>query len=365
MPTYDGVVVDQFALTNDPRLTIDDSISVETIEALEAEFILGDFNQVIPEPPSITLDGLFQPDTTPTAQLLDRIYFYPTDPTTFEHFLEFGLITGDEVQQFSVWNAYISQGKLLTWSAVNEEGSSIDTVSPTFFNGLQYKTFNATVYELGPPVQDTDYIFVIAGKTFNLDILGERLQELDAIFNPNWATPPKVGLEFQTVLSRSNSFHEQRRPLFDNVLREMQASFLVEGEEFEQAHNVLKRAHEKLFFVPVFVEILKPTNATLQGASVLTFEESIEDYYHLRNLTSILIIQSKIDNTLNEYLSIDSFDIGANTITLDSPIVNEYITEQTILLPVMVALIKPDAKFQYVTDKVLQFTLNFRETRRG
>lgn len=365
MPTYDGIVVEQFALTNDPRLSADESISAETLEALTSEFLLGDFTEVIPEPPSIALDGLVQRDTTPAAQVLDRIYFYPIDPTTFEHFLEYGLITGDETQQFSIWNAYISQGKILTWSVVDAEGSEIDTIDPTFFSGMEYKTFNATLFEIGPPIQETTYTFLIAGKSFDLDLTGERLQELDSIFNPNWATPPKVGIEFQTVISRSNSFHEQRRPLFDNLLREMQASFLVEGEEFEQAHNVLKRAHEKLFFVPVFVEILKPTNATLQGASVLTFEESIADYYHLRNLTAILLIQSKFDNTLNEYLSIDSFDIGANTITLASPIVNEYITEQTIISPVMVALIKPDAKFQYVTDKVLQFNLNFRETRRG
>ncbi len=365
MTSHTGFFPLDSALIEDPLFDQDDTLDSAIFDELESEFLLGDHTDVIPEAPQNNHEGLIQRDTTPAAQILDRIYFFPTDPTSFEHFLQYGLITGEEVQQFKIWNAFIDQMKFLSnLTSIAPIGTEHNVPElPVSFNGMQERTYNMTVLELGPPTQDTDYFFTVGAVVFRLDVLGQRLQELDSIFEPNWKDPVKSSWDFYTVIFRNNVFKEQRRPLYNNVLRAQEASFLVNEADFERAHNILKRAHGELFFVPIFHEVLTPTN-TLQGSGFINTTEDIEDYYNLINFADTLLIKSRTDTTLNEYASIDSFDVGLNRIILASPIVNDYVTSETVIIPVFLGRLA-GFKPQYVTGKVANFALQFSEPRRG
>lgn len=309
-------------------------------------------------------EGLIDRGMTPAQQVLERIYFYPINDS-FEHILQYGLITGEEVQEFTIWNAFTSAAKLIsniTEIETTGSGHNVPTL-PVTLNGMNKKNYNMTVFELGPPIQDSDYIFTVGAEVFLLQVLGERLQELNSIFEPNWKDPVKFSYDFYTVIFRNKVFKEQRRPLYNNVLRAQEASFLVNEADFERAHNILKRAHTDVFFVPIFHELLTPTNP-LQGSGFINATEDIEDYYNLMNFTDTLLIKSRIDTTLNEYAEIDSFNIGLNRIILASPIVNNYVLSQTVVIPVFkgrLAGFKP----RYHTGKVITFSLQFSEPRRG
>ena len=365
MAAHVGFLPLDSTIIEDPLFNQDDTIDPDFFTEIQTEFRLTDHTDVFPVPSQTPHLGLIQRDTTPRTQILDRIYFFPTDPVTFEHLLQFGLITGDEVQQFKIWNAFVSLGKFLSnINSANPTGTEIDTPTPpVFFNGMAEKTYNATVYELGPPDQDTDYFFTVGSDIFRLDILGQRLQELDSIFEPNWKDPVKFSFDFYTVIFRNHVFKEQRRPLYNNVLRAQEASFLVNEADFERAHNILKRSHGEVFFVPIFNEILTPTN-TLQGSGFINPTEDIEDYYNLMNFTDTLLIKSRIDTTLNEYASIDSLNVGLNRIILESPIVNAYVNSQTVIIPILLGRLE-GFKPRYYTDKVAAFSLQFSEIRKG
>lgn len=365
MADHDIVLPTDVALVEGPTFGLDDTLDSSIFSELESEFILADHEDVATSMPQLDHEALLQADTTPRAQILDRIYFFPTDPDTFEHFLQYGLVTGDEVQQFRIWNAFVDEMKFISAiTSVAPSGTEHDVPDvPVPINGMTEKTYNMTVLEIGPPTQDTDYFFTVGSVVFRLDVFAQRLQELDSIFDPNWKNPVKFSYEFYTVIFRNNVFKEQRRPLYNLAVRAQEASFLVNEADFERAHNVLKRSHGELFFVPIFHELLIPTNS-LQGSSFINTSEEIEDYYNLMNFADTLLIKSKFDNTLNEYVSIVSFDTVLNRITLASPIVNNYVTSETIVIPVLLGRLA-GFKPRYVTDKVLEFSLQFSEPRRG
>jgi len=364
MPIHNGVFQGTQASIDNPTKATE-GIQPSVFSGFDTEQVVGNHITVEPIPPLNTHEGILDVTTTAPAQLLDRIYFFPID-INLEHRIDLGIITSNVVTPFQIWNAFRGPSQSITLiTSTNPTGTSLQVpVVPWSLNGFEKEEYTATVLLVGPPNQDTSYFFTIAGNIFELQINAERFVALDTVFNPNWKVPTKFSFEFQTVIFRNRVTKEQRRPLYEDPKLIQGAAFLVDVNLFEDAHNILKRAHDKAFFIPFYHEVLKPLNNPLQGETIIDIEEDINFYWNLRNNASFMQIQSVFDPTLNELVSIDSLNLIANQINLVSPIASVFVTKQTIIMPVYPARIT-SFKPNYKTDKVAEFTLNMEKIRSG
>ncbi len=368
MASHDSLIVDQFALIDNPLIPENiPEISDAVFEGFREEQIQTDhtFTPVIP--PMNSHEGFIDISSTPAAQLLDRIYFFPID-ANLEHRFDLGLITSDVESFFQIWNAYRAGSKGVTLiTSSNPSGTILNTpATPFSLNGYEEDEYSVTVTKIGVPNQETSYFFTIDGHIFELEITAERLQELDKALEPNWKRPTSFEFEYETVIWRNKRTNEQRRPFFIEPKRRQTVFFTFNEDDFENAHNVLKRSHAQTFFIPVFHEVMIPTNPTLNGETIIDIEENITNYWNLRQYTNRIQIQDVYDPTNTEILAISSLNLGNNQIIVTSPITGTYKTDKnnTMVFPVMIANIL-SFKPQYVNDKVVEFELIFEELRKG
>lgn len=362
MATYDSFISGQEKLAEDPNLIGLDTTPTDSI----TDSFLASYQKGNPVKPQKSFNSFSSEESRPTYHLMEKIYFFPFNQQTCEHRIDAGLVASDIDFTVSILNLKTTTNAVVSnITAINGAGTSLDNPSTPFeVLPLRQLDLTLTISEAGPAIQETEYRFTIDGVLYILYVTAERLKQLDPVFQPNWGDPVRLSYSFETVIFRNKVFKEQRRPLYNDVNRAQEASFLVHEGDFEKAHNILKRSHDKLFFVPIFSEVLTPSTSPLQGSGIIDLQDDISHFWNLKNLTTVILLQSTRDNTLNEYLTIDSLDEGLNRIVLDSPISKAFVTPETFIMPIFVGRID---QFEpvYETDKVVRFSLSFYEVRLG
>lgn len=173
------------------------------------------------------------------------------------------------------------------------------------------------------------------------------------IWPHRWTSDSVTRYKFNTVVELSQSFYEQRRPLLETPKREVVAEYIVDRVDAQKFLNDLRRFSLTACAVPIYDEILTPTE-DLQGLSTISVNEDLEDYYNISNCQLVLIRASADLYQLKQVTS-----VGAN-IVLDSAVDGDFLVWQTQIFPCIVAIIF-NKSLHAETDAVIVGNVEFQE----
>ena len=168
-------------------------------------------------PTVINLDGV-DVDYYPKHSVRGSIYYDLAEIDLF--------ITEDSFHTLKIWNAYESIKTITSITVDSVAGTDLAPIeTPKGLADGWYYPFQFTVYESGPPVQDTTYTFTIGGEEFTTRITGIRI--LPFLYPINWDSNYKLTLAHNTVVEKNEIFREQRRPLQARTFKSVDVSILL------------------------------------------------------------------------------------------------------------------------------------------
>jgi len=363
MVAHTGLFLEPIETAEDPNNSGDLVVDPAIFDLIEAgPFILGIHAAGVSSIISQVHIGLIAPEGPSVS--IGSIFFFPVDSDCL-HKINAGVISTDVQFVLRFWNSSPDTARSLdTITFIDPTSLLLDNATlPIDLTAGSDLFLNLTIQGEGPPTTDTTIQFIIDGELFILSVFAQRLQPLQPYFEPNWNSPVKLSYAFQTVLDRSKTWFERRRPLFNNVKRSQECSFLFNADDAQQVSNDLRRFHESFLAVPIYPEALEVANTPIVGALTLTFNVAISGYYNLVNLSTILLMKSTKDPNINETFSIVAVDEILNTLTLNSPVPPGFVDGETFIFPIFIGVIDKFAP-QYITDDLIEFTLKFDEIRR-
>lgn len=177
---------------------------------------------------------------------------------------------------------------------------------------------------------------------------------------PNWNYPVQLSYKFETIISMTRLFYEQRKAL--RLLSVRKHIFTItENDNYETIWNYFVRRHASSFLVPIFTEPLKISGTgSLVGATSLIVN-NFEFYYNLRNLTSYCLLVDLRENNLKSELVILTNLIN-NVEIRCSAVVDNFLREYTWVFPVFRAFLSSKTR-QDITDNMTQMDFEFTEIR--
>lgn len=302
---------------------------------------------------AVAIGGMLDPMSFADGPLLDRVYFLPRS-------VDGGFIVQDTEQDIMVWNAHESQSyEISAIAATAPDGTDLDhPATPITITPETNLIHVLSLFRQGPPFQDTQYTYNISPWTFTLLVFGRRIEAF--LYDPDWATPVKIGYVFSTILDRSRRYVEQRRPLFEIVKRKPAAAFWFDETEAQYFLNDIKRFHAKVLGVPIWSEPMHPTTSPLQGSTFAIVSEAVVDYFNLRNTTIFVLLKDTENKDLNEIKELAALDTGLRKLTFTNQISADLQQAQTVIYPIALALIG-DLSTEYLTDDLVKCELEFEE----
>jgi len=285
--------------------------------------------------------------------IFNRVWVQPTS-------IDAGFITEASDYDVIIWNGWLGRSVQFTSMAVtNESGTSMDYPTlPKAIAPSGAEDLTLTVEETGPAIQDTIWTPTVDGAEYDIGVTGIRVLGLRPM--PNWAKDVQIKYGFETVLNQTERFAEQRRPLTDEPQLSCSVTFLVYGDEGKRFFYELSYAHDKLFGVPVYNEMVIPTTIPQGGTTIDVPAEAIDYFYYLNNLAEYVAI---IDHTTGttELKLIDSVNKDpTNTIVTVEDISNTFNTNRTRLYPLFIGLVQR-VKFNEHTEEHDTVTVDFLE----
>ena len=171
----------------------------------------------------------------------NRIWIFPS-------FIDFGTISATESQSFNIWNAYLVP-KTLTGVTEPLDTSVTTSAVPFTFSALELRTYSATAFADGPVKLDATFTFNFsAANSANLLLRGTRAELWP--FRPNWNSPLKITVEYDTEIITSRSGKEQRRGQRTVPRKFVEYDILVRNDAYIDLKRLLTRWQNKTFIVP-------------------------------------------------------------------------------------------------------------------
>lgn len=267
-----------------------------------------------------------------------------------------GFILYDVPEQIIVWNAFLDQSvEIASMTATGTDGTLLDYTIPQTLQPLGAAIWDLIIEKDGPPTQDAYYYPVIGGVTYTIHIYGVRL--LTIYSEPNWEMPPSVTMEFMTIVSQSERFYEQRRPLYPNPARDISATYLVQNVEAQIFFNSMSYGHDKVMAVPVYNEQMQSANLSVGNGSITTIG-SHEYLWNLHNHCTYIAVTDHVNGVV-EVLEIDSFPDNT-TIDLVVNITATFDPNSTVIYPVVVSTLKA-IKMDTAVDNMDVINVDFKE----
>lgn len=307
--------------------------------------------------------GLLPHDFT-FDQLYNRIWF---EPRLIDH----GFITEQVDYNIEIWNAYRDLTKSVTNIAVApspQDGTLLSLGGNPVtlpFSGSEdispdtVKIYVVSILKAGPPNQDTTYDYVIDALNFAIQILGERT--LPFSFKPNWNSNVELALRYNTIISRTKWLNEQRRSLIPIPDRKESFTVLEENKMIQRLHNNMIEGHGRIFDVPIFSEPMHLTADLITGASNFFTVEDLDYLWNLQNYTTHIFIHDLINDRF-AVKEISSIDVANDQIFLTVNMGNTYKKDETIIYPVMSAIIG-SFSIDNVTDTLGEAKIVFDEIK--
>lgn len=311
----------------------------------------GIYQYTTPSYPSLTHEGAYMGGDF-SESIFGKVYFEPRE-------IKAGLIIDTTEHEIDIWNsnwdheALVSQVQIINNAGIIHNHPSVPFYIP---RGGDAK-YLLQVLKDGPPIQSSQVIYTIDAFTFDIQITGQRVLAFN--YACDWRESPKIKYAFNTIVWRNEYFTEQRRPLREKPIRLMSASFHAKGQDAQKFLNELRSLSKKIIGVPIYTEPMHPTT-NLQGLTVLPVTESLANYWNLNNNTTMVLIRSKSNQYQSELKSIVS--VGVNSVTIDIAVVGSYPATDSIIYPVLIAVIDSKSVTEETAMLVLA-NIDFREMR--
>jgi hypothetical protein len=282
---------------------------------------------------------------------LDTIYLTPSE-------IDAGLVFQEQIYTITIWNSFRYEDKLLSaFTKVDADGLEVidEPVAP--INILKYGCLDYQVKVLleGPAIQDSSFIHQIDIFSLVLAVTGQRVLFFN--YEPDFRTPARMKLSFQTVLYINAFFDEQRRQLLTRPFRRQTVNFSFAGLKARRLYNEFKLFRKQLLAVPVYIEPMNQVDNNINGLSLINVKEDIDYYWHLKELQAV-VIKSITDLDKVELRNVTT--IFTNSLQLDNPVTKDFLADDTVIYPVNFAVIDK-LKMGAGNDDSFYFTLEFLE----
>jgi hypothetical protein len=302
-------------------------------------------------------------DTTQTHELLIPSLHFLDDITLGRTYvspqlIDSGFITEDVEHDIEIWNS-ATQTKTITNITKNNTLGTLLEHDPTPIEILpeSEEIHKLTVFQDGPPFQDSRFLYTIDGEQFIVVVTGQRIEPF--LYEPDWAQAYKVNYLFNTAISRSKKFVEQRRPLLETMRREIEAGFWEQSTVMQRVHNELKRFNSVAIGIPIFNEIMT-FSADPATQLFADFRQDLVKFFNLNNLAKFILIKD-LDNIDNhEVKEIVNISHANNRITFTNEVKNSYTAARTVVYPIFIGQIETFQP-EYITDQHAKFSLKFKE----
>lgn len=172
-----------------------------------------------------------------------RIYLIPNE-------IDFGAVTNDVTQSFTVWNAHPSTKHLLDIFATGAEGLSLSgSLPPSVFLPYASATYQLTASADGPATFSAGYTFVFDSEAVTLPVTGNRA--LLWPFKPNWAHPYRIVYNYKTEILETENGREQRRAYRQSPRRRLEhTTTLLNADQLRRYKHMMARSHDRVFVFP-------------------------------------------------------------------------------------------------------------------
>jgi len=305
---------------------LNDSLDADRSEN-DAENVAHTKTQSVVMSPAV-LDG-FIPFSYGEEFIFNRIWITPSviDPS---------FTTEDTEYNVEVWNAYLTED--VTWTAENITGDTdgvnfaIDA-TPFTITKSDAPIYIMTLYQSGPPIQDTTYTETIHGDDYDIDVTTMRVLWLNP--GPNWVERVRTGYSFETAISLNDRFVEQRRPLRHDIRRTLSLELYAETHQLHILSNVLQFGHDKVFACPIYQEGVICTTIP-NGATTIVTETDTTYHWNLNNACQQIMI---VDHEAGEVEVKEITSVAANAIETAMDIEGSFNVASTIVYPVFIGLL--------------------------
>jgi hypothetical protein len=269
-----------------------------------------------------------------------------------------GFIVEDSTHEIKIWNAYRTKAVQTTAvSVVDQEGTDLEYPPlPDTIQVFGDTIYTLTVYQDGPPLQDTTWKLTIDGEDFEIQVTGVRV--IPWFLDLNWDQSPIITYDFETVIFTTNHLKEQRRPLSDESWMELSAKFDTSAGNNRKIFNLLAYGQDKVFGLPIYTEKLSCSSI---GTISLDVNEDMTYLWNLQNNASFVIIVDH-DNALAEIKEIGS--IAGQTINFNQNISASFDASKTYVYPAMFAIIGAYSA-DNLTNDFDSIKADFREFKSG
>lgn len=221
--------------------------------------------------------------------------------------LNLGNILSSQERPIEVWNAYFDSQLLSSVTAVGNDGITLSepVVPPTYFTGLEARTYDLTVDTSGPPVINATYTFNFVAEQPTLDITGQRVVVWP--FMPQ--TKHSENLEWQTDIIPSFN-NEQRIALREAPRQELSYEYQLDSYQFTRAKAFATQWSHRVYGIPVWSE-LTYVGDIASGTTDILFDTSNADY---RAGGSVILWSSDL-----VFLATEIVDVQADRVVLNLP----------------------------------------------
>ncbi len=174
---------------------------------------------------------------------------------------------------------------------------------------------------------------------------------------PDWSAGIDLSYGFQTVVSTSPRFVEQRRPLYPYVTRSLSCSFVLEGEHGQSLINKLIYGKALLLCVPIYSEPIF-TEAITAGASSITATEDLSYFWNIQNCNYAIAIN--FVTGASQMLLVAS--TSGTTINLSAEVGETFDATESIIYPAFPGIVKSFKKAD-ITDLICSVECEFEESK--
>lgn len=351
MATYDGVLIesgfsaipdfDQYSLADkDP--------SLEILAVVGQDVNDGAYSRENAFYSPVTYDGRLIEGGY--ESIYNRIWIIPSS-------FDFRLISYTKSYDVLVWNA---KQQALTLDSFGSQGDvtgcAFEETPPISFAINQEVTLGLEVLREGNFQINGDVTLTFSeGSICYLSVLGLRLLfPLGRSFlsDHNWADGIEVIYSFQSLITQSKKFYEQRAQLFPQMRRRLMISVL---QQRPLVKNYLMYGANSVFAIPMFTEPILLAIGELDGLTSLTATNDISYYYNLKNLTDLLVICKD-----NQILVRGITGVSGQNILLDTALITTWRGEEVICYPVISCFVEA-LKFDYLNSKTWKGNYNMQE----
>ena len=226
--------------------------------------------------------------------------------------IDLGNLLSAQTRTIEVWSSYFESKLLASVLESNTEGLTLQQPqsAPTYFAGLESRTYTLSIDTSGPPVVDAKYLFDFPDENPTLSVAGRRVVVMPE--RPKY--PLKESLQWKTDIIRSFA-GEQRIRLRDAPRQILSVESVISNQSYTKLKAVGYQWAHRVFAIPVWTDaILVPSIAA--GSSIIYLNTVYSDF---RSFDILVIWNSETD-----FEAIETLNVYANRIELKLPTSKQY-----------------------------------------